>query len=197
MSANPHLQTIFAAFDAANSEDPNRDPVDGKLLPRELIYAQRMSAKLEDFCPGASAALQLAARSQHICRWQIPRSDYPMDRAGYKRWRSDLARFHGETAAAILVQHGCDEVLINRVKDLLLKRGLKRDEEVQTLEDVVCLVFLQYYLEDFARKHDSAKLIDIIRKTWNKMSAQGHEAALLLPLADDMLALIGSALNND
>lgn len=195
MLTNPQLQNTFAAFDTANSDDPNRDLVDGQLQPREFVYAQRMSAQLALFCPAASVDLQLAARCQHICRWKIPRSDYPMDRQGYKRWRTDLALFHGETAAAILAQQGYAESVIKRVKDLLLKRGLKRDEEVQTLEDVICLVFIQHYLADFASKHDEAKLIDIIRKTWNKMSEKGHGAALALPLTIDLLTLIGKALN--
>lgn len=194
MPANTQVQQAFAAFDLANSQDPNQDWVDGEQQARELVYARRMTARLDAFCPDASLALQLAARCQHICRWKISRNDYPMDRAGYKRWRSDLAVFHGETAASILAPLGHDDALITRVKDLLLKRGLKRDPEVQTLEDVICLVFLEFYLEDFAAKHDEDKLIDIIRKTWNKMSSQGHEAALQLPLADDMLALVGKAL---
>lgn len=197
MSADSQLHAAFTAFDTANAEDPNRDLVDGQLLPRELIYARRMSAKLAEFCPDAAIALQIAARCQHICRWKIPRADYPMDRQGYKRWRTDLAKFHGETAGGILAQHGYDDALIERVKDLLLKRGLKRDDEVQTLEDVICLVFIHYYLEDFATKHDETKLIDIIRKTWNKMSEQGHGAALKLPLSDEMLTLVGKALAPD
>lgn len=195
MLTNLQLQNTLAAFDAANSDDPNRDEIDGQLQPRELIYAQRMSTQLAQFCPDASIDLQLAARCQHICRWKIPRSDYPMDRQGYKRWRADLALFHGETAGNILAQQGYDETVINRVKDLLLKRGLKRDDEVQILEDVICLVFIQHYLADFASKHDEAKLLDIIRKTWNKMSEKGHGAALALPLSNDLLKLIGKALN--
>lgn len=194
MLANIQLQQTFAAFDAANSKDPNHDLIDGKPQARELVYAQRMSACLNRFAPDASIALQLAARCQHICRWKIPRADYPMDRQGYKRWRSDLAVFHGETAAEILRDQGYDDALITRVKDLLLKRGLKRDDEVQTLEDVICLVFLEFYLEDFASKHDEEKLIDIIRKTWNKMSPAGHAAALALPLPATMLVLVGKAL---
>lgn len=191
------LHRTLAAFDAANSQDPTHELVNGHQVAKELIYGQRMSEHLNRFCPDASIPLQLAARCQHICRWQIPRSDYPMDRTGYKRWRTDLARFHGETAAVILADNGYDQAIIERVKDLLLKRGLKRDDEVQTLEDVICLVFIEYYLEDFAAKHDEEKLIDIIRKTWNKMSSKGHAAALQLPLSDAMLQLVGKALKAD
>lgn len=190
------LSAALAAFDEANRQDPNLEIVDGKPVPKELIYGQRMSQRLALFCPTASEALQLAARSQHICRWKIPRSDYPMDRSGYKRWRLDLAQFHGETAGRIMADLGYDQAMIERVKDLLLKRGLKRDEEVQILEDVACLVFIEFYLEDFARKQDEEKLIDIIRKTWNKMSPQGHAAALELSsgLSSQLQQLLAKAL---
>ncbi|RYY74731.1 MAG: DUF4202 domain-containing protein [Gammaproteobacteria bacterium] len=188
------LEQTLAAFDAANAQDPNIEIVDGKKIPKELIYSQRMTEQLRKFLPEASEVLQLAARSQHICRWKIPRTDYPMDRQGYKKWRMDLAVFHGETAGQIMQETGYTEELIQRVKDLLLKRSLKRDDEVQALEDVICLVFLEFYLDDFASKHDEAKLIDIIQKTWNKMSAAGHTAALKLPLSNNMLALVTKAL---
>jgi hypothetical protein len=189
------LQHTLAAFDAANQQDPNQESVKGEMVAKEWIYAQRMTARLHLFCDSPSETLQLATRAQHICRWMIPRSDYPMDRAGYKKWRTDLALFHGETAGKIMADNGYDDEAIQRVKDLLLKRGLKRDDEVQALEDVICLVFLEFYLDDFAQKHDEEKLIDIIRKTWNKMSEQGHQAALKLPLSADMLQLVTKALN--
>jgi len=147
-SPDQRLLNAFAAFDAANSEDPNQELVDGQLQARELVYAQRMTAQLTEFCPNAIPAVQLAARAQHICRWKIPRADYPMDRQGYQRWRMDLARFHAETAAAILQEQGYDSEIADRVTDLLLKRRMEQDSQVQLLEDVVCLVFLRYYLAD-------------------------------------------------
>ncbi len=191
------LNATLAAFDTANLQDPNLELFEGKSVAKEWIYAQRMSTQLHKFCEAPSEALQLATRSQHICRWKIPRSDYPMDRSGYKKWRLDLAQLHGDIAGEIMAEQGYDESIIARVKDLLLKRSLKRDDEVQALEDVVCLVFIEFYLEDFASKHDEEKLIDIIRKTWNKMSTKGHEAALKLPLSAAMLALVTKALSPD
>lgn len=192
---NSQLDKTLVAFDAANAQDPNLEMVNGSMVAKELIYSQRMSEKLHSFCADASVELQLAARSQHICRWKIPRSNYPMDRQGYKRWRLELAAFHGETAGEIMTANGYDDATVQRVKDLLLKRSLKRDDEVQALEDVVCLVFLEFYMEDFATKHDEGKLIDIIQKTWNKMSTKGHDAALKLPLSEHILALVGKALS--
>lgn len=191
------LQQAFAAFDAANREDPNTEVVDGQAQPKELVYAQRMSQQLNEFCADASPVVQLAARAQHICRWKIPRTDYPMDRPGYHRWRTELGRFHADTAAAILAKQGVDSELIERVKTLLQKRKLKQDPEVQLLEDVVCLVFIRHYLADFARKHDEEKLLDIIRKTWKKMSPKGQEAALSLALPEDLTTLITRAVAPD
>lgn len=196
---NPRLRDTLAAFDAANSEDPNGERVDGEPHPKELVYGQRMSQCLAEFCPGASEALQLAARSQHIRRWEIPRDRYPMDRAGYKRWRSQLAVFHGDTAGHIMADQGYGQASIDRVKELLLKRRLKRDPEVQTLEDVACLVFIRHYLADFAQKHHRAKLMDIIGKTWNKMSEPGQKAALDLSssLSEDLQTLLKQSLSPD
>lgn len=191
------LQQAFAAFDAANREDPNTEVVAGQAQPKELVYAQRMSQQLNEFCADASPVVQLAARAQHICRWKIPRTDYPMDRLGYHRWRTELGKFHADTAAAILAKQGIDPELIERVKTLLQKRKLKQDPEVQLLEDVVCLVFIRHYLADFARKHDEEKLLDIIRKTWKKMSPKGQEAALSLALPEDLTTLITRAVAPD
>ena len=171
------LRAAIARFDAANAGDPNREPVDGVDQPRELVYARRMTDVLGGFAPDASEVVRLAARCQHIRRWTIPRSDYPEGRDGYRRWRTDLARFHAVTAGAILRDVGYDDALITRVQALLRKEQLKADPEVQLLEDVACLVFMEHYLPAFARQHDEEKLAGILRKTWRKMSARGQAAA--------------------
>lgn len=181
-------------FDSANAEDPNREEVDGEAMPKELVYARRMSARLDAFAPDASEAVRLAARCQHIRRWTIPRSDYPDGRTGYKQWRTTLMKFHAETAADILRGVGYDEDTIERVTTLLRKRRLKRDPDVQILEDVICLVFLEHYFDDFAQKHDDEKLIDILRKTWIKMSPAGHDAAQRLDLSPQLHTLLKKAL---
>lgn len=188
------LEAAFEAFDNANRQDPNQEMVDGQPHPKELLYAQRMSERLQQFAPDSSEALQLAARSQHIQRWKIARADYPLGRQGYKKWRSELAKFHAQTAGDILTNLGYEATTIERVQDLLQKKHLKRDQEVQTLEDVICLVFIEHYLADFASKHEEAKLIDIIQKTWRKMSEQGQQAALQLPLSEELLTLVKKAL---
>ena len=196
MSQSDRFSAAIARFDAANAEDPNKEVVDGVAHPKELLYAQHMSNRLGQFAPHASEALKLAARCQHIRRWTIPRSDYPMDRAGYKRWRTELAQFHAATAAEILDEVGYDIETIERVKMLLQKKHLKRDTEVQTLEDVICLVFLEHYFAAFAHKHSEDKLIDILRKSWKKMSADGHAAALALQLPPGLGTLVEKALED-
>jgi len=189
------LEIAFDHFDRANTKDPNRILVDGTSQAKELVYATRMTARLKQFAPDASETLQLAVRCQHIRRWTIPRSRFPAGRTGYREWRKSLATFHANTAADILRQLNYEEVIIQQVGKLLRKENLKRDTEVQTLEDVACLVFLEHYLSEFAASHNETKLIDILRKTWRKMSSAGHSAAAELKLDSHLNSLVEKALN--
>ena len=179
------FQSAIDRFDALNATDPN-----GK----ELLYAQRMTQWLEKLNPAASEALRLAARSQHLMRWHIPRDSFPKDRIGYLRWRTTLYDFHADRAAEVLREVGYDDATIARVRWLIRKQDLKNDPEAQLLEDVICLVFLENYFADFARDHDAEKLVRILRKTWKKMSPRGHEAAMTLQLGDRERELIAKAL---
>jgi hypothetical protein len=181
-------------FDAANREDPHKEVVAGIEHPQELLYARRMSARLEKLAPDAAEPLRLAARAQHICRWKIPRADYPAGRSGYLDWRNACKQMHADLAGEVLREIGYEGETIQRVQDLLLKKRLKLDPEMQLLEDVICLVFLENYLAEFATKHDDPKLITIIQKTWKKMSPAGHEAALALDLPANVRALVEKAL---
>ncbi len=187
------FRDALARFDQVNADDPNRELVDGVEQPRELVYSRRMTATLERFAPEAPEAVRLAAHCQHIRRWTVPRDTYPEGRDGYRRWRTDLARFHAETAAEILRDLGYDDGTVARVGALLRKERLKADPEVQLLEDVACLVFLRYYLPAFAERHDDAKLADILGKTWRKMSARGRAAALALDFEPRVSALVSQA----
>lgn len=181
-------------IDTKNSEDPNKEWVDGEEFPKELIYAKRMSEQLLMFYPEAPETLQIAARAQHICRWKIPRKSYPMDRKGYLRWREDLKKLHAEITIEILEKVGYDDEFIKRTAFLIQKKQLKKDEETQVLEDVICLVFLKYYYGNFAVKHTDEKVIDILRKTWRKMSEKAHEKALKLSFSLKDLNLIQQAI---
>ncbi|GAB3223641.1 DUF4202 domain-containing protein [Algoriphagus aestuariicola] len=181
-------------IDQINTEDPTKEPWKGKDFPKELLYSHRMSKKLVDFAPEASEQLRIAARAQHIARWKIQRSEYPMDRVGYLTWREELKKMHADLTGNILEKVGFDEAFISRVKFLIRKKQLKTDAETQTLEDVVCLVFLEYYLEDFVAKHEFEKIKDILRKTWGKMSEKAHKEALKLNFSSQSLAIIREAL---
>ncbi|MET7029468.1 DUF4202 domain-containing protein [Sediminicola luteus] len=194
MEVTNKLQKAFELFDLANEKDPNREVFQGKSYSKEVLYAMRMTEKLNKFAPDASEPLRLTARCQHICRWEIPRESYEMNRVGYLKWRQDLKKFHAEKASGILKEVGYDQKTIDTVAFLLEKKQLKKNEETQTLEDVICLVFLEFYFEPFIEKHSEEKLIDILQKTWRKMSNKGHEAALKLPLSEGALALVGKAL---
>jgi len=187
------LDEALRRFDEANAEDPNSEMVSGQPQPKELVYGQRMSARLAVFAPDAPETVKLAARAQHIRRWEVPRDTYPEGRAGYLKWRTDLYKRHAEIAGEIMGDVGYDAEPIDRVQTLLRKRGLKTDPDVQLMEDVICLVFLEHYFHDFAQKHDEEKLIPIVQKTWNKMTEQAHEVALQLDYAPDDLAVIQKA----
>lgn len=194
MPTSEKLAEAFKRFDEANSKDPNTEEYQGKTYPKEVLYAQRMTQKLDDFEPNASDALRLTARCQHIRRWEIPRDSYEMNRVGYLKWRQDLKKFHAKVAAEILEQVGYAQATIDKVAFLLEKKQLKKNEETQTLEDVICLVFLEYYFEDFSEEHPDEKVIDILQKTWRKMSPKGHEAAIKLPLSERAQSLVKKAL---
>ena len=168
-------------IDSANSEDPNTEQALGKDWPKELLYGLRMAEMLARYKPDADDVQKLAIRGQHIQRWQSPRSAYPMDRQGYHRWRSDLYIFHADKVANIMMQAGFNDSDIERAKKAVAKVGIKSNPDTQLLEDVVGLVFIEFYMLDFAAKHSEyteQKWIDIIRKTWNKMSAEAHEFVL-------------------
>jgi hypothetical protein len=180
------FQAAIAQIDAANALDPH-----GK----ELLYSQRMSAWLDRIDSDASEPLRLAARAQHIRRWTIPRSDYAMDRIGYLKWRTTLYKFHADEVSKILRQVGYDQPAIDRVASLVRKERIKTDPEAQTLEDVICLVFLENYFADFAAAHDEEKVINILRKTWRKMSPRGQQLALTLAIPPGAKRLLDRALS--
>ena len=189
------FQMAVARFQEAHDEDPVTVETEGGQVPWSVHYHRRLVAWVRRLRPEASEALLLAAHCQHIRRWTIPRDRYPLGAAGYKRWRKTLSQYHAQEAGRILGDAGYDEVTIGRVQALLRKLRLKLDPESQLLEDAVCLVFLENEFEAFSRMHDDAKLADILRKTWRKMSPQGREAALAVAgsLPESLHALVSNA----
>lgn len=188
------LTRILAAIDAANAEDPERTISEGKPVARALAYGRRMSETLTNFAPDAGDPLRIAARAQHIERWTIPRQSYPEGRIAYLKWRKDLQNLHAERTGALMREVGYLQDEIERVGMLLRKERLKYDADVQTLEDVICLVFLRYEAAEFIAKHQDDKVRDILAKTARKMSERGLQAAAALPLDQRLARLLNEAL---
>jgi hypothetical protein len=165
-----------------------------KLFRRSTFLAIKLYEWVLKLDPDASEALLLASRSQHIGRWESPRDTYPEGRDGYLAWRKDLALHHAEKASAIMQAAGYTAEEIDRVKQIILKKKIKVDAEVQTMENALCLVFLQYQYEDFHPKYEADKVINILRKSLLKMDAHGHEFALTLNYSGQGLHYIKEAL---
>lgn len=179
------FQDAIARIDAANAADPRG---------AELQYSERLTAWITRLAPDASEPLRLAARAQHICRWESPRESYPAGRIGYLKWREDLKQFHARKAGEILREVGYDDDAIARVQDLIRKRDFPRDPEGRILEDALCLVFLETQFDETARKLDADKMRDVVRKTWHKMTPAARAIALQLPLTPAQRELITTAI---
>jgi hypothetical protein len=186
-----------ARFDRINAEDPVREVVAGESRPRLLLQAERLRDWIARLVPDASEPLRLAAHCQHLERWKIPRTDFPEGRVGYLTWRTRLGRFHAERAAQILREEGYDDTTVKAVERILTKQNLRSNPDSQTMEDALCLVFLEHELDAFLEKYpDEAKALDILQKTWRKMSERGHRAALGLQLSAQGKALVARALGS-
>jgi hypothetical protein len=188
------FEAALRRFDEENSRDPNFENVNGAPRPRELVHAEWLTDWVLRLCPNASEELRLAARCQHLRRWEIPRGSYPLDRPGYLKWRADLKKFHAEKAGEILRGIGYGDSAVARVQDLNLKKNFPADPECRVLEDALCLVFLEHQLSDLAAKTADDKVITALQKSWKKMTPAAHAEALKLPYAPREKALIEQAL---
>ena len=195
-SSSPY-QAVIADIDACNAGDPRQDIIGGGSRPREVVYSERMSECLTRLYPDASEELRIAARAQHICRWQIARDHYPLGRDGYSAWRSACREHHAALTGSVMRRHGYPETQIAHVAAIIKKQRLKRDPESQALENVVAVVFAQHYLDEFAAAHPSytdEKFVDILRKTLRKMDAVGHAAVIALQVPPRVERLVEMAL---
>ena len=193
--ADDNYDNAVRLIDQAHALDPKKVAVDGKEIPYELHYGQKMSRYLEQRCPDAPAPLRLAIRAQHFRRWEVPRDSYPMNKVGYHAWRTYLKKRQAEMASQICLECGYSEADAGRVAALIRKEDLKKDEETQILEDVACLVFLDDQFEEFEKQHDEDKIIKILQKTWGKMSDRGHELALEITMSERARSLVEKALS--
>ncbi|MFT6193693.1 MAG: hypothetical protein ACJASU_000589 [Cognaticolwellia sp.] len=188
------LQKVLDAIDTINKADINTTIVNGISQPKELLYGQYMTACLENHWPDASENLQVAVRAQHVKRWHLKRANFAIGKKGYLTWRKELGIFHAATAKALMLEHGYSEDAAETSAAIIRKENLKSNSESQTLEDVACLVFLQYYFDALAAKHKEEKIIRILQLTWRKMSTQGQEIALSLTLPPHLAQLVVKAL---
>ena len=188
------FEQAIQQIDLANSQDPNKEIWQGKEYPKELLYSERMTHWLEQLAPNAPETLRLAARGQHLCRWMIPRKNYPANRAGYFKWRTTLYEFHAQKVEDILKKAGYDLQEIQKARDLICKKEIKSNPEMQTLEDVICLVFLENYFADFSKQHEEEKVLSIVNKIWKKMSVRGQEVARQLKMSPEILRTIEKGL---
>ena len=187
-------------IDKANSADPNQISIDGKDCPKELLYSERMTDMLHRFKPDADEAQKLAIRAQHIERWKTPRNTYPMDRIGYLKWRKDLYKIQANRVAGLCRDAGCDEIDIDRIHTMVSKKNIKTNADTQLLEDVTDICFMEHYLEEFVAKHpdySEEKWIEIIQKTWQKMSDDAHSFVLAgsIKLPEALIPLIMKAVS--
>jgi len=187
---NDKFDAAIRRFDQENGRDPNQE----NDRPRELLYAERLTGWLLKLKPDAGEALRLAARSQHICRWQSPRENHPMTRPGYLKWRADLKKFHADKSGAILREVGYDEDTIRRVQDLNLKKNFPADAECRVLEDALCLVFLEFQFTPLAARSEDEKMINALRKSWEKMTDAARAQALKLHFGEREKRLLERAL---
>ena len=187
------FRRAIAAIDAANADDPNRITVRGEERPKELAHSELVTAWVHRLDPHASEPLLLAARAHHVRRWTIPRASYPTGRPGYLCWRRALHEQHAEDVARILTDVGYDADTIARVQDIVRKRRLGKEPEVQVFEDALCLVFLETQLAELAARLDDDKMLDVAAKTIRKMSPPALDLALTLDLTDTQLAFLREA----
>jgi hypothetical protein len=192
-TSTDQFKKAIEAFDAYNENDPNKEEYNGKVFSKEVLYAYRMTERLHQFAPDASEYLKLAARCQHIGRWEIAREHFPMDKKGYLQWRNQEKIHHAKVAEEILKTCQYDSETIDKVKFLVLKKELFTNADTQLLEDVICLVFIEFYIDAFAAKHDDEKVVDIIKKTLKKMSVKGIDSALKISVSKKIASLIQQA----
>jgi Domain of unknown function (DUF4202) len=187
------IRLAIARFDEVNAQDPTKVTAQQALRPRELLFAERLEAWVFKLDSNPSPALRLSARCQHLGRFEVPRKSYPEGRVAYLKWRKDLAHFHAEKAGVIMREAGISDEVIEQVRRIQLKQELKQNPDTQTMEDALCLSFLEFELDEFAEKHDDAKVIEILQKSWRKMSPRAHGLALTLPFTGRTLDLVRRA----
>ena len=182
--ASPRLEQVLSEIDRINRTDPRG---------YELPYSEWLTEWVRRLDPNASEELLIAARGQHVGRWKIPREQFPMDRKGYLAWREELKTFHAKTVAGLMRQAGCPPESVQKVERIILKKNI-RDPQAQTVEDALCLVFLERQFTDLRLKETEEKMLEILRKSWRKMGEKGRAEALKLKFPPEEEGLLKKAL---
>jgi hypothetical protein len=190
------MEQAFNLFDTYNQQDPSEVIWNGQHYPSEYFYAIKLYEWVKKLDPEASESLLLASRCQHIGRWEIARKAYPDGRVGYLKWRNDLSKLHAQKATALLQSLGYEMGIIARVTEIVLKKQLKTDTDVQTMENALCLVFLEFQYDDLIKKQSPEKMIGILQKTWAKMSVPGRQVAASLTYSETGKTLLNKALES-
>jgi Domain of unknown function (DUF4202) len=189
------LTNTLAAIDLLHQGDPKKVTDNGEEIANELLYAQQMTAWLNKLTDNPGEFIKIAVRSQHLCRWELPRDKFEMNRAGYLKWRIEQGKYHAQKASQVMSDNGYDRDSCQVVYEMVRKKNLKSNPDTQLMEDAACLVFLEFQFKDFAQRvSNDEKIIHIVQKTWAKMSPSAHDFALKLSYSDSELALIQQAL---
>jgi len=189
-------QKARVSIDIAHAADPKRTADD---RPAELVYADNMERWVAQVAAEVTPVLRLAARSQHLERWSVPRASFPMDKPGYHAWRKSLYKKQADRARELLLQAGVPATEADAVATWVSKTGLKTNPGTQALEDAACLVFLENEISGFATQHaeySREKYVDIIRKTWRKMSLRAQELAQTIPFPPAIGELVHEAIKS-
>lgn len=197
LPSSERFHMVVERIDQLNRQDPNRQTLQGADVPGELRYSQRLTECVSRLNPQASEELRIAARGQHVQRWTIPRDRFPRTRAGYLRWRETLKAFHAKTVGELMRETGYPASTIEHVQMIMSKQRLADDPDTQTLEDALCLVFLETQFADLRCKTPEATMLQVLRKTWRKMSEPARAIALQLPLGPEERALLARACSID
>lgn len=172
------FQKAIGKIDEVNSKDPNQETLEGHSWPKELLHSRLLTEWIERLVEHPPEILLLAIRGQHISRWSIPRSSFPMTRPGYHQWKNRLKQFHAETTSTILLECGYAPEIASRVERLILKKDFPQDPFSQAIEDALCLLFLERQLQPLAEKTEAEKVVNALKKSWAKMSGRAREEAL-------------------
>lgn len=193
MSVSSAYDRARELIDRAHEADPSR-LADGRAAER--VYADRMETWVARLVPEISPLLRLGARCQHLERWQVPRTSFPEGKPGYLAWRRHLYTRQADRAQALLEEAGVPTDEARELHAWVSKSGLKTNAGTQALEDAAVLVFLENEIEDFAARHTDyprEKFVEILRKSWRKLSPTAQQAASNLPLSAPIAELVREA----